>query len=277
MVGILVSVLGVDLSGYLMIAPPVTCILLFGGFVLLARTVDQIDNAPAYLGLGKTNRPRLWLVGALIGTVLVCLIVAAMFAAKAYVPGPTRVHLSAIAVVIWSLLWAGLSEELAFRSYPFARLSEAFGWIARSRGPRSRRELGGWMAGTCTGLLFGAVHLYNPHASWIGFVNTTLIGVFFAVFMMRTNSLWLLWGLHFSWNMTLGLILGLPVSGLRIFSVIHEASTPGPQWLTGGFYGIEASATATAIILLAIVVVARLASRADAPDLSGIQNGVAGS
>jgi hypothetical protein len=94
---------------------------------------------------------------------------------------------------------------------------------------------------------------------------------------MRTNSLWLLWGLHFSWNMTLGLILGLPVSGLRIFSVIHEASTPGPQWLTGGFYGIEASATATAIILLAIVVVARLASRADAPDLSGIQNGVAGS
>jgi hypothetical protein len=130
---------------------------------------------------------------------------------------------------------------------------------------------GGGPGGAITGILFGVVHLHNPHTNQISFVNTALIGVLFAGLMLRTHSLWLLWGFHFFWNLTLGMFCGLPVSGLRFFSVIHEARTPGPQWLTGGAYGIEASAVATGVILLALIVVARMPTRSTRPALPGIQ------
>jgi len=267
----LVRILGGNLQFYLAISPPLTCFLLFGGFVLLARSVDDADQPAEYLGLGAANHPPFWFVGALVGGALVAVVVGIMFFARSYAPGALHFESASIALVVWTLFWAGLSEELAFRSYPFGRLSEALGSIARGASKEKQREWGGWAAGAITGMLFGVVHLHNPHTNQISFVNTALIGVLFAGLMLRTHSLWLLWGFHFSWNLTLGTFFGLPVSGLRFFSVIHEAQTPGPQWLTGGPYGIEASAVATGVILLALIVVARMPIRSTRPALTGIQ------
>jgi membrane protease YdiL (CAAX protease family) len=271
LVEMLVRILGGNLQFYLAVAPPLTCFLLFGGFVLLARSVDDAEQPAEYLGLGAANHPSFWFVGALLGVGLVALVVAIMFLTKSYAPGALHFDLGAIALVVWTLFWAGLSEELAFRSYPFGRLSEALGSVARRATKEKQREWGGWAAGAITGILFGVVHLHNPHTNQISFVNTALIGVLFAGLMLRTHSLWLLWGFHFFWNLTLGMFCGLPVSGLRFFSVIHEARTPGPQWLTGGAYGIEASAVATGVILLALIVVARIPTRSTRPALPGIQ------
>ena len=70
----------------------------------------------------------------------------------------------------------------------------------------------------------------------------TAIGILLSIMYLRTRSLWLPWGFHFAWNTTLGLVLGLPVSGLRLFNVAVHGTANGPRWLTGGSYGIEASA-----------------------------------
>jgi hypothetical protein len=51
----------------------------------------------------------------------------------------------------------------------------------------------------------------------------------------------------------------LPVSGLRDFAVVVRGSAGGPLWLTGGDYGIEASAVGTAVILVGLALVAKLA------------------
>jgi hypothetical protein len=59
------------------------------------------------------------------------------------------------------------------------------------------------------------------------------------------------------WNATLGLLYGLPVSGLTAFSVIVQSRASGPEWLTGGDYGLEASATGTVIILAGIALITR--------------------
>jgi len=53
-------------------------------------------------------------------------------------------------------------------------------------------------------------------------------------------------------------LCGLPVSGLRMFNVVVRTSTTAPKWMTGGSYGIEASATGTIAILAGLVIVWKL-------------------
>src|SRR5207248_365510 len=101
-------------------------------------------------------------------------------------------------------------------------------------------------------ILFGAAHLRNPHATLLGAANTALIGIFFSVAYLRTRALWMPFGMHFGWNMTLGMLFGLPVSGITSFGVVVQGVARGPYLLTGGDYGLEASATGTAVILLGI-------------------------
>src|SRR5207245_1439230 len=102
-------------------------------------------------------------------------------------------------------------------------------------------------------VLFGAAHIRNPHSTLLGAANTSLVGVFFSIAYLRTRALWMPFGIHFAWNFSLGTLYGLPVSGITSFAAIVHGTALGPSWLTGGDYGIEASATGTAVILLGIL------------------------
>jgi membrane protease YdiL (CAAX protease family) len=149
---------------------------------------------------------------------------------------------------LWILATGAMAEEVMFRGYPFQRLTEAVGAIG---------------ATVLLSVMFAALHLSNPHAalwSW-GFLNTAAVGVVLAVAYLRTRSLWLPWGIHFAWNFALGVGLGLPVSGLTQFAVVVEGEASGPEWLTGGSYGLEASATGFAAILLGLAAVVLLTRR----------------
>ncbi len=147
-----------------------------------------------------------------------------------------------VVVVLIVLVFGALAEEMMFRGYPFQRLEEAIGPTG---------------AIAVFSLLFAAVHLSNPGASPLGLLNTVLIGIVLAIAYLRTRALWLSWGIHFGWNATLGLLFGLPVSGLRIFNVVTHATAKGPRWLTGGSYGIEASAPGAVAVIIGLVVVCK--------------------
>jgi len=133
-----------------------------------------------------------------------------------------------------------------FRGYPFQRLVEAIG-------------SGG--AILIFSMLFGFVHWMNPGANPWGLLNTVLIGVVLSVAYLRTRALWLPWGLHFAWNTTLGLVFGLPVSGIRMFNVFVHTTAVGPEWLTGGTYGLEASLPGASVVLIGLIVVWRFPLR----------------
>jgi hypothetical protein len=110
-------------------------------------------------------------------------------------------------------------------------------------------------------LLYGALHLLNPYASRWGAANSVLIGVLLSMAYLRTHALWLPWGIHVGWNFTLGFVLGLPVSGFRVFNLWLYSDATGPKWLTGGEYGVEGSASATVVLALGIILVAILPVR----------------
>jgi len=145
--------------------------------------------------------------------------------------------------VLFVLLVGALAEELMFRGYPFQHLEAGIGATG---------------AIAVFSVLFGAVHFSNPGATLWGLVNTVLIGIVLAIAYLRTRALWLPWGIHFGWNASLGFLFGLPVSGLRMFNVVLWTSANGPTWMTGGSYGIEASATGTVAVVIGLVIVWKL-------------------
>jgi len=216
-------------------------VFVLGGYSLLVVLADRVVGNPlAAMGLAFR---RQWFrdcaFGILLGFAMIAFAVAviAIFGDLSLrVTTPPRT-IQRIIIVIATLVSGAMLEEVMFRGYPFQRLVE-------SAGPTG--------AVLILSALFGGVHWWNPNASVWSFLNTTAVGILFCLAYLRTRSLWMPWAIHFSWNASLGLLFGLPVSGLTVFSVVVRSKASGPTWLTGGEYGIEASALGTFVILLGI-------------------------
>jgi hypothetical protein len=111
-----------------------------------------------------------------------------------------------------------------------------------------------------TSIFFAWVHLSNPNVvPGFTLLNTTLAGIWLGIAYLRTRSLWLPLGIHWSWNWMMGAVLGLPVSGIENLTPapLLRATDAGPAWLTGGTYGIEGGAACTIALLLSTVFIWR--------------------
>jgi hypothetical protein len=142
-----------------------------------------------------------------------------------------------------TLAIAALAEEIAFRGYPFRRLIEAVGPIAATIG---------------MSLFFGLGHALNPGATWTSVFVTMLAGLLLSVAWLRTHGLWLPWGLHFAWNASIGILFGLPISGINDFASVVQTRTFGPLWLTGGSYGPEGAGFTGVVLLVGVAVLVRI-------------------
>jgi hypothetical protein len=249
-----------NLATFESINRPLAALILFAVFLFFSRVLDEATDPATYLGLSpRSSSLKEWIAGFFCGSLLVSAAIA-MIALLGHYSVEARPPLNvsrwtAASVVTWILFAGAIAEELAFRSYPFLALRKALSNLSRLLWMKRPGVIGSWGASIFTGLLFGVIHLGNPNATLWGFIDTVLIGVFFGIIMARTGSLWLLWGLHFGWNFSLGVLFGLPVSGVRQFSVLWSGSAQGPRWLTGGDYGIEASATVAILTLVTLFAV----------------------
>jgi membrane protease YdiL (CAAX protease family) len=223
--------------------------LLIGIYSLLLALLDHRDrDRMAWQGLPLDRLARRqFLMGLAFGMLLIAICVALVAMCGSYQARATitahSLRLGAEAFLL--LLTGALLEEVMFRGYPFQRLVEAVGPV--------------W-AVTGASALFAAAHLGNPNASGVlswAFFNTIAIGVLLAVAYLRTRTLWLPFGIHFGWNFALGFVFGLPVSGLNDFSVLVNGSIRGPQWLTGGAYGLENSGAAAILLVLGLLLALR--------------------
>lgn len=223
---------------------------LLGIFTLLLRTLEHdMRPLPTELGLPLSREGmRRFGAGNLAGFALVTMAVACIVILGSYRATFAGDYLATLAILLLASV-ASLLEEVALRGYAFQRLMES---------------IGPWPAVLALSALFGWMHAYNPHANLFSILNTALVGVVFSLAVIRTGDLWMAWGMHLAWNVTLGIVWGLPVSGLTFFSVLVKGRAEGPEWLTGGSYGIEASALCTVLLLAAIPVIGRGAERENA-------------
>ena len=181
------------------------------------------------------------LAGGMLGGFLLLSVVVGLLALAGQVhfrAGP----LDAVGVLRgfgWTLLLfvpAAAAEELVFRGYPFQRLLESWGtrWAV-----------------FVPSVLFGLVHLDNPSATPLSAANTVLAGILLALCYLKTRGLWFPIAVHFSWNLTMGFIYSLPVSGFVMSSKLFSVTTGATVWLSGGNYGPEGSVLTTVVVLAA--------------------------
>jgi len=143
--------------------------------------------------------------------------------------------LGALLPVVLALLMAiasGTIEEIVFRGVVF-RLIEEWG--------------GTWTALAVSSLLFGLGHFVNPHATVLGaFAIVFEGGVLLAGSYVLTRRLWLPIGIHAGWNFAEAGIFGVPTSGAPTHGLLR-GELVGPEWLSGGVFGPEASIVAVLV------------------------------
>ncbi|WEN14907.1 type II CAAX endopeptidase family protein [Rhodanobacter sp. AS-Z3] len=178
------------------------------------------------------------LLGIAFGLVLFSTVVGVLYLLGSYhVTGsnPNAPWLPALLVVG---LGAGIGEEIMFRGVLFRMVEEG---------------LGTWVALLISALFFGAVHLGNPGATlWSSAAIAIEAGLLFGMLYHVTRSLPLCMGLHAAWNFAQGTIYGIPVSGTDAEGWLVSTRS-GPDWLSGGVFGAEASVIALALCSLCTV------------------------
>ena len=155
---------------------------------------------------------------------------------------------------------AAAAEEMVFRGYPLQTMT------------RARLA---WVGLALTSILFASVHLDNPNVvPGFTLLNTTLAGIWLGVAYLRTRSMWFPLGVHWSWNWTMGAVLGLPVSGIDKLTPepVMRATDAGPAWLTGGAYGIEGGAACTIALLLSTLFIWRTRLVKATPEMMELTN-----
>ena len=129
-----------------------------------------------------------------------------------------------------------VSEEIFFRGILFRMIN---------------RRWNIWAALVISALIFGGLHIFNNNATlWSSIAIAIEAGSLLGAAYAYSKNIWLPIGIHWIWNYTQGNILGFPVSGEDNVTSIITPEISGPQWLTGGSFGAEASVISAVIGLL---------------------------
>lgn len=132
-------------------------------------------------------------------------------------------------------------EELMFRAVVFRIVEQRWGM---------RTAL------VVSSVLFALAHLQNDSISALAIINTGVVSVTLGVAYMLTRRVWLPIGIHFGWNSLYDGLFAVPMSGHEARGWL-QASLPGPEWLTGGAYGVEGSVLTLMVWVVATVLVLR--------------------
>lgn len=119
------------------------------------------------------------------------------------------------------------------------------------RGFIHRMILGRWgllVALIVSSLVFGFIHYPNPGATvWSSVAIALEAGIMLGLAYCVRNNLWLPIGIHWAWNFSQGQIWGIAVSGMEVNGSLVRPVIEGPEILTGGSFGAEASVIAVVI------------------------------
>lgn len=196
--------------------------------------------------LGKEGSIALTLAGVIIGFLLFTVVFALLvFFGTATIQGPGTT--SALVAGLAGAASAAVGEEVVMRGVAYRLFEDG---------------LGTTIAILFSGALFGLLHVANPGATVESTIAIALeAGILLAAAYALTRSLWFPIGLHFGWNFTEGTVFGTSVSGGKTANGLIATHVSGPDYLTGGVFGPEASVPAVLVCLAAALMMLALAFR----------------
>ena len=194
-----------------------------------------------------------------IGLPVVTVLLISIFADSQIVATPSRFAPGELVAVLagsvgW-VLFIAITEELIFRGMAVREWAAKWGWPA---------------AIVLGGIYFGAVHILGliRDIDVLGALSIIIAAIvanlLFVALYIRGRSLWLPIGFHAGWNLTLESILGVTISGQDSSFGLFSIKTSGPDLITGGSFGLEASVVTMGLSVIAAILVLRF-SRSGRP------------
>ena len=140
-----------------------------------------------------------------------------------------------------AFLLVGLFEEFLCRGYLQYTLASGMGF---------------WPAALVMSGVFALGHVFNPNENLTGVASVVLFGLLLCLLLRRSGNLWCAVGFHaaYDWGQTL---FGVPDSGMTPYHNLFHSEFNGPQWLTGGIVGPEASILTPIALAVAALVFTR--------------------
>lgn len=217
-----------------------TIALAITGFAVYIGHAHFVERRTA-TELGLAGLGRQFGIGLLVGAGLYAACEGVLMALGIYrIDGlnPLRFLIPAVAMAISSSVF----EELLFRGVLYRSVETWFG---------------SWAALVVSSLVFGLSHLANPQATLEGALFIAVeAGILLGAAAMLTRQLWLSIGFHMAWNYTQSAIFSGVVSGNDAEPGWIRSTVNGPDYLTGGNFGVESSVlslvlcTTTGIVML---------------------------
>jgi membrane protease YdiL (CAAX protease family) len=170
--------------------------------------------------------------------------------------GPRIVKYAAFWAVMFLLV--GCFEEFLLRGYAQFTLTRAVGF---------------WWAAISLSCAFGLIHIRNGGEEWNGLLAVACIGLFFALTLRRTGTLWFAVGFHAAWDWGETFFYSVPDSGIVFPGHLLKSSLHGARWLTGGSVGPEGSSLCFVVIALLWFAFSRTYKQVKYPDKSILSPG----
>jgi hypothetical protein len=101
-------------------------------------------------------------------------------------------------------------------------------------------------------------YFFKPHERWEDFASTAMLGLFMCFTLRRTGSLAFAIGFHAAFDFANLFVFSGQNAGEFAVGHLLDTSWQGPQWLTGGLLGPEASWTVFPVIATMFVVFDRV-------------------
>ena len=135
----------------------------------------------------------------------------------------------------------GMAEEVLCRGYLFVSLSKRCHVTT---------------AAVISALFFAGLHGMNAGLSSIAFLNLFLFGIFAALLLVDTGSIWMAGAFHSIWNFVQGNFYGIQVSGNKLQnSIFASVFDENLSFINGGSFGIEGGIGVTLVLVISISIV----------------------
>ncbi len=213
--------------------------ILLVGVLAAVWAIDQLQDKSGWAGLGFSAKEMLR--GLKMGSSTALIILTLCFLIL-LIGGWTQIEsysFIAPAFFGWFIFFLiqPLAEEVVMRSFLQNQLHRLFGpW--------------GGLFGSA--LVFSLLHMGNDAFSWIAGLEIVAGGLLMGLLFLHTQNIWGAYAMHAIWNFYQSIVLGFAVSGMETYRFLY-LKTEGPNWLTGGDFGLEGSILSLAFLLVAIV------------------------
>ncbi len=230
------EVLPITPEQYKAIAISIEVMIGFGLFIFFYKLYTKYIEKRSALELSFSHGIKELTYGFVLGGGLIIILILLLASLGYYKIESIHSDWTIIFKGFFSMGMDAFVEELFFRVIIF-KLTEEF--------------CGSWIALVVSVFYFGFAHAGNPNATlWTSIAIGVEAGILLTAAFMLTRKIWFPLAIHFGWNYFQSKIFGVTTSGISSEGLLVPA-IEGPEWLTGGIFGIEASVVA---VLLCLVV-----------------------